>query len=99
MSARVALYEPNRLLIEARADHPGILVLSEMSYPGWEARLDGKPAKIFTADYLLRAVAMPAGEHQVEMRYTAPGARRGAIVSVCTLLLLGGMVIWSRIGR
>jgi hypothetical protein len=96
MSTRVALYEPNRLLIEAKTDRPAVLVVSEVSYPGWEARLDGQPVQIFTADYLLRGVAMPAGEHQIEMRYTAPGARRGAIVSVCTLFLLGGMVIWSR---
>ena len=93
--ARIVSYEPNRLAIETVADKSAALVLSEVNYPGWEATIDGQPAEILTADYLLRSVILPEGKHRVEMRYTAPAARRGAIISTLTLLALAGMVIFS----
>jgi hypothetical protein len=96
--ARVVNYEPNRFTIEAGADRVSALVVSEINYPGWEATIDGQPAPIFTADYLLRAVITPAGKHRVEMRYTAPAARRGAIISALTLLALLGGVFFSACG-
>jgi uncharacterized membrane protein YfhO len=50
---------------------------------------------IFTANYLLRAVIVPEGRHRVEMRYTAPAAKRGAIISALTLLaLISGAIYW-----
>jgi hypothetical protein len=94
--ARIVSYEPNRLAIETAADKRAVLVLSETSYPGWEVTIDGQPAVILTADYLLRGVIVPEGRHRVEMRYTAPGARLGAIISTLTLLALAGTVILGR---
>jgi len=94
--ARVTTYEPNRLVIETKADEPTVLVVSENTYPGWEATVDGKAARIETANYLLRAVALPPGAHRVEMRYTAPAARNGAIISALTLLGLCGLTIYDR---
>jgi hypothetical protein len=94
--ARIVSYEPNHLAIETVADKRAALVLSEVNYPGWEATIDGQPAEILTADYLLRSVILPEGKHRVEMRYTAPAARRGAIISTLTLLALTGMVIFGR---
>jgi hypothetical protein len=95
-TARVAEYEPNRLLIETRAPQATVLVVSEMFYPGWEATIDGRPARIHLADFLLRAVSLPAGEHRVEMRYRAPAARNGAIISACTLAGLCLLVMFDR---
>ena len=94
--ARIVSYEPTRLLIETDAPTATVLVLSEIFYPGWEARVDGQDAPILLADYLLRGVALPAGKHTVEMRYAAPAARTGAIISVCTLLLLCGLFVYQR---
>ncbi len=97
--ARIISYEPNHLAIETVADKPAALVVSEASYPGWEATIDGRPATLFTADYLLRGVIVSEGKHHVEMRYTAPAARRGAIISALTLLaLLGGSIFSIRAG-
>jgi len=95
-TARLAVYEPNRLVIETSADQPSVLVVSEMNYPQWEAWLDGVKAPIYTANYLLRGVTLPGGSHRVEMRYTAPAARRGAWVSIFTLLLIGMIAIRAR---
>ncbi|OLE55085.1 MAG: hypothetical protein AUG51_05500 [Acidobacteria bacterium 13_1_20CM_3_53_8] len=95
-SAKIVSYEPNRLLIETSADTASVLVVSEMSYPGWEAIVDGQKAQILTTDYLLRGVALPEGSHRVEMRYTAPAARNGAIISAVTLFLLCGLAFYIR---
>jgi Bacterial membrane protein YfhO len=92
-TARVVAYEPNRLRIETHAPTATVLVVSEIFYPGWEATVDGQPAHIMAADFLLRAVALPAGEHRIEMRYTAPGARAGAAISALTLCLLVGLAL------
>ncbi len=96
MTARVVAYQPNRFEIDTDALAPTVLVVSEIFYPGWEATVDGQPARILLTDYLLRGVALPPGRHRVEMHYTAPGARAGAIISACTLLLLGGLFIYAR---
>ncbi len=94
--ARIVDYEPNRLAIEFVADKRAALVVSEVNYPGWEATIDGQPATILPADYLLRGVIVPEGKHRVEMRYTAPGARRGAVISMLTLLAIAfGAVMWK----
>lgn len=95
-SAKIVSYEPNHLSIETNADTASLLVLSEISYPGWEATVDGRPSQILTTDYLLRGVVLPAGAHRVEMRYLAPAARNGAIISALTLLLLCGLAVYVR---
>ena len=91
--AQIISYEPNRLIIETKADKPAVLVASEVNYPGWQATVDGQPANIYTADYLLRGVVLAAGTHRVEMKYTAPMARNGAVISIFSLLLIVGLLI------
>ncbi|MDX6611432.1 MAG: hypothetical protein QOD75_618 [Blastocatellia bacterium] len=95
-SAKLTSYEDNRLQIETQADTPTLLVLSEINYPGWVATVDGVATPIHTTDYILRGVAIAAGSHQVELRYTAPQARTGAIVSMFTLLLMGGIAFYAK---
>jgi hypothetical protein len=93
--ARITLYEPNRLTVETSTPTAAMLVVSEIFYPGWEATLDGQPARIYLTDYLLRGIHVPAGKHTVQMRYTAPGARRGALISGFTVLLIAGLLIYG----
>ena len=85
--ANITDFHSNRLRIETAASMPTVLVVSEIFYPGWEAKIDGNPATIMVTDYLLRGVALPAGNHVVEMRYTAPQARKGAIISIISLVI------------
>ncbi|MFN0111923.1 MAG: YfhO family protein [Blastocatellia bacterium] len=92
-AARIVNYEANRLIIETKADHPAVLVTSEINYPGWLATVDGQPAAIYAADYLLRGIVLKAGTHRVEMRYTAPAARNGAVISALSLLLIVGVLV------
>ncbi len=96
MEARIVAYAPNSLALETDALAPTVLVVSEIFYPGWVATVDGQPAPILLTDYLLRGVVLPAGRHKVEMRYTAPAARTGAIISVLTLGLIAGLAVYAR---
>jgi hypothetical protein len=95
-TTHVAADEPSRIVVETIAPTPTVLVLSEIFYPGWEATVDGRPERIRLADFLLRGVAVPAGRHRVEMRYVAPQARNGALVSALTLAALAGLCLASR---
>ncbi|HYG11914.1 MAG TPA: hypothetical protein VD835_18345 [Pyrinomonadaceae bacterium] len=95
-TAQVTVYEPNRLVIDTRATTATVLVVSEMFYPGWEATIDDAPARIHLTNFLLRGVYVPAGEHRIEMRYRAPAARNGAIISAFTFLGLGLLLIADR---
>jgi hypothetical protein len=92
-AARIVTYEPSRLVIETSALRATVLVVSEIIYPGWEATVDGEAAQIYATNYILRSVAVPAGVHRVEMRYRAPAARIGALISACALLFLCGFTL------
>ncbi len=91
--ARISSYASNRLTIETSSDKRAALVVSEMNYPGWEATIDGQPADIYTANYLLRGVIVPEGKHVVEMRYTSPAAKLGGILSALALVFIGGALV------
>jgi hypothetical protein len=93
--ARIVSYEPAHLLIETNAPTATVLVVSEIFYPGWVATVDGQAARIDIADYLLRGMALPAGRHTIEMRYTAPAARTGAIISTLTLCVIVGLCVYA----
>jgi hypothetical protein len=81
---------PERVRLDCRAARPGYAVLLDEWTHGWTAMLDQRPASIERADTVFRAVAIPEGEHTVEMRYRTPGLRMGAAISLggCLLFLL-----------
>jgi hypothetical protein len=86
-------YEGSR--IEAQVSGGGgLLVFSEVDYPGWQATVDGSSALLVRADYVLRAVCVPAGEHQVILVYDPPLLKIGLAVTGLTLLLVVGVVAW-----
>src|SRR5205814_3366635 len=68
-SVRLTRYTPNRLELQAANPNPGWLVLSEVWYPGWTATLDGRPADVIQADYLLRAVQLGPGRHTLVLEF------------------------------
>jgi hypothetical protein len=62
-------YEPNALTYEVESEQGGVVVFSEIYYPGWQATIDGEKAEIARANYVLRAMEMPAGHHTLVMTF------------------------------
>jgi len=87
---------PGHLAYQITTSTPALLILSETYYPGWQATIDGQPASIFRADYVLRAVPVPAGEHTVELIFRPLTFTIGAIVSALTLLTVVILLIIYR---
>jgi hypothetical protein len=72
---------------------PAILVLTDRNAPGWRATIDGTDTPIATADYLFRAVPVPAGEHRVVFRYEPQELAVGAAISLVSLLFAASVLI------
>jgi uncharacterized membrane protein YfhO len=95
-SVSVTSWQPEQIEVRTVSASPSLLVLSEVNYPGWRAFVDGKPAQVLTADYVLRAVPLPAGEHTVLLVYrpwTWPVGAAISLISLISLLSLAGAVL------
>ncbi|MFV2041437.1 MAG: hypothetical protein ACC644_05540, partial [Candidatus Hydrothermarchaeales archaeon] len=84
----VETYSANEIVVRAKLSNPGVLVLSEMWYPGWKAYDNGRETDVLRADYLLRGVYLDEGVHEVRFIYRPASLKFGARVSVFTLLLI-----------
>lgn len=60
---------PNGVVLKARTSQRCFLILLDAYFPGWKVWVDGRPAKIYPANYLFRAVFLPPGEHVIEFRF------------------------------
>ena len=92
-------YEPNRLVYKASTPKDGVVVFSEIYYPGWQATIDGQPVDIARADYILRAINVPAGEHTIEMWFDPQSIQvtESIAYAALALLLIGVMVLaWTQ---
>jgi hypothetical protein len=78
----VLSYADNRVVIKADFPDPGLLVLNDVDYPAWTAELDGRPVPVYRANYLFRAVAVPAGSHVVRFVYRDRALAWGAALSL-----------------
>ncbi len=85
-TARVVERVPGRLVVEAQTDANALLVLSEIDYPGWQARLDGQKAPLVRANTILRAVPLPAGAHRLEMDFRPWTVLAGQVLSALTVI-------------
>jgi hypothetical protein len=99
-TVQVTTFEANRITLRTNSVRDGLVVLSEVSYPAWHAYVDGQPAPVYVADHVLRAVAVPAGEHSLEMRYESAALSVGLVISLAAAAVLLGLAIESaRTGR
>jgi O-antigen/teichoic acid export membrane protein len=92
---------PQRVTLRATLPAPGYLILSDVYFPGWEATVDGAPQRVLVADEAFRAVALPAGGHDVVFRYRPQSFRTGLLISgfALAILLLSLLVgLWSWLG-
>lgn len=88
-------YAPNYLRYEYDSPAEALALFSEIYYPdGWTAYIDGVEADYFTADYILRAMELPAGKHTVEWRFRAPNwGVASAITGISSWLILIALLL------
>ena len=89
----------NTLTYHSHCGTPMLAVFSEIYYaPDWKAYIDGEPADYLRADYILRAMVVPAGDHVIEFRNESPTMHRldniTLICSFATVLIIGGVLFF-----
>ena len=97
-------YNPDYLRYRSHTSGERIAVFSEIYYsPDWFAYIDGKPAEYLQANYVLRAMVVPAGDHVIEFRNEAPRLHKldniTLIISIITLLVMIGAVMLMYLPR
>jgi uncharacterized membrane protein YfhO len=73
----------------------GVLVVSQIFYPGWIAIVDGKEKPVVRADYALTAVPLDAGAHSIRPVFRPASVRIGMTISIATLALIAGLLAFS----
>lgn len=95
-------YEPNALVYKVNSDKGGVLVFSEVYYPGWKATVDGVPTELGRVNYILRAINIKPGKHEVAMDFHPSSIRITETVAYASygillvLAALGLFVQWKR---
>lgn len=92
-------YNPDYVVYKSKASKDQLAVFSEVYYaPDWRAYIDGKPAEYMRANYILRAMVVPAGEHKIEFRNEAPLMHKldriSLICSILFVLAVAGSLVW-----
>ena len=94
-TAKVTLtaYEANRLAYEVNSQKGGVVVFSEIYYPGWTCTVDGQNTPIARADYVLRAIRIPAGKHTVVMTFDPQTVHLTETIAYTALAILALLLI------
>jgi hypothetical protein len=91
--ARVTRKSSNSIWVQASAERTGLLVVSRTWMPGWQAWIDGEPARVYRVDYALQGVLLPAGKHVVHFQYQPVGWQLGwpssaGMVAMATIMVV-----------
>ncbi|WP_167597204.1 YfhO family protein [Leeuwenhoekiella sp. ZYFB001] len=82
-------HQPNYLKYQSSAQEAKLAVFSEVYYPdGWNVYIDGEPSTYFKADYILRAMMVPEGEHTIEFKFEPQVVKTGSTISLASNILL-----------
>ena len=95
-------YEPNYLKYEVNSDKGGTVVFSEIYYPGWKSTIDGQEVAHGRANYILRAMNVPAGQHVVEFRFDPTSlhvTENIAFIALGLLLVLATITVYLSFRR
>ncbi len=87
-TAVMKTYDANRLTYEVNSPKGGVVVFSEIYYPGWQAFIDGREVEVGRADYILRALQVPAGKHEVVMTFDPVSLHTTETIAYIALALL-----------
>jgi uncharacterized membrane protein YfhO len=85
---KITAYEPNDLKYDVKSTTGGVIVFSEVYYPGWTATVDGQPVELGRVNYILRAVNVKAGNHKVELQFFPKSVNTTETVAYVALAIL-----------
>ena len=85
---RLTQYKPNNLVYEVNSNKGGVVVFSEIYYPGWTATVDGKELPIARVDYTRRGMRLPAGSHKIVMRFDPKSIHTTETVAYTSITLV-----------
>jgi Bacterial membrane protein YfhO len=95
-SVEVRNYSDDQVILDAKMDRDGVVVLTDTFYPGWKATVDGKPAPIHAADYAFRGVFVPQGDHTVVFSYDPVSFKAGVALALLAVIGLAEGLFWDR---
>jgi hypothetical protein len=92
----VLAYMGERVTLKTSSESAGFLVLSEIFYPGWTAKVDGRNAEVLRGNYLFCVIQLEKGDHEVKLYFVSWPFRIGAGISCLTLLIVILVMITKR---
>ncbi len=95
-AVKIVGFAPTRVELETSTAQPRVLVLSEAYERNWTARVNGRPAEVFPANYLLRGVVVPAGRSRIVFEYQPVSFRIGAAISCVAIVSVLGIMFIAR---
>lgn len=85
---KITSYQPNHLSYDVKTGKGGVVVFSEIYYPGWKATVDGQEVELGRVNYVLRALNLKAGNHKVELDFHPTSVKNTEIVAYVGYILL-----------
>jgi hypothetical protein len=79
---------PHEVRLPCEVNSPCLLVLTDNYHPSWNAYVDGRLTKVMRADYTFRAIALPAGKHDIQFRFESRPFRSGLLITILALTLI-----------
>ncbi len=95
--AEITSFEPDRLTARAQLQDHGLVVFSEIWYPGWKAYVNGSKRPIYRVNYALRALNLPPGDHRIEMVFEPLDAKIGWCLTVVALVIIVSLTVITTI--
>lgn len=92
----LVVHEPGYIRINAAVEHGAYLVISDTYYPGWKGYVDGKEEAVLRANYIMKALLIPKGNHTIELRYEPASFKVGIAVTALTVLLLAVVLLYRK---
>lgn len=91
---RLTKYTPRYIDYAYTAGKPGTIVFSEIYYPyGWKVTIDGNPADIYRVNYMLRAINVPAGTHNIHMEFDPDSVKKGDTIAMVCIIIMYSIIL------
>jgi uncharacterized membrane protein YfhO len=87
--------DPTALEFQVDASGRGLLVVSEVFYPGWRASVNDRPEQVYRVDGFLRGVPVPSGRSTVRLEYRPRSVQAGFVATIAALIFTAFLGIWS----